>query len=166
LAGLLQYEDVGEEVVGMLDGMFSFVLVDLRDKSFIAARDPIGITPLYLGWGNDGAVYFASEMKALKDDCERFEIFPPGHIYSSKSGGLRRYFNPPWYSESIIPYTPYDPAVLRVAFEKVIDLHPCFFLLVDSLESVSICVCLHPCYLEFVTSFKNKNLFMKFMDRV
>ncbi len=33
-----------------------------------------------------GAVYFASEMKALKDDCERFEIFPPGHIYSSKSG--------------------------------------------------------------------------------
>jgi asparagine synthase (glutamine-hydrolysing) len=114
------YEDVGEEVVGMLDGMFSFVLVDLRDKSFIAARDPIGITPLYLGWGNDGAVYFASEMKALKDDCERFEIFPPGHIYSSKSGGLRRYFNPPWYSESIIPYTPYDPAVLRVAFEKAV----------------------------------------------
>jgi asparagine synthetase B (glutamine-hydrolysing) len=54
LAGLLQYEDVGEEVVGMLDGMFSFVFVDLRDKSFIAARDPIGITPLYLGWGNDG----------------------------------------------------------------------------------------------------------------
>jgi asparagine synthetase B (glutamine-hydrolysing) len=45
---------VGEEAVGMLDGMFSFVLVDLRDKSFIAARDPIGITPLYLGWGNDG----------------------------------------------------------------------------------------------------------------
>lgn len=41
-------------MVGKLDGMFSFVLVDLRDKSFIAARDPIGITPLYLGWGSDG----------------------------------------------------------------------------------------------------------------
>lgn len=51
---LLQYEEIGEEVVGKLDGMFSFVLVDLRDKSFIAARDPLGITPLYLGWGNDG----------------------------------------------------------------------------------------------------------------
>ena len=50
----MQYEDVGEEVVGMLDGMFSFVLVDTRDNSFIAARDPIGITPLYLGWGSDG----------------------------------------------------------------------------------------------------------------
>ena len=51
---MLQYEDVGEEVVSMLDGMFSFVLVDNRDNSFIAARDPIGITPLYLGWGSDG----------------------------------------------------------------------------------------------------------------
>ena len=38
----------------MLDGMFSFVLLDTRDKSFIAARDAIGITPLYLGWGLDG----------------------------------------------------------------------------------------------------------------
>lgn len=70
----------------MLDGMFSFVLVDNRDNSFIAARDPIGISPLYYGWGADGSVWFASEMKALKDDCERFEIFPPGHIYSSKAG--------------------------------------------------------------------------------
>jgi asparagine synthetase B (glutamine-hydrolysing) len=50
----LQYEEIGEEVVGKLDGMFSFVLVDLRDDSFIAARDPLGITPLYLGWGIDG----------------------------------------------------------------------------------------------------------------
>lgn len=38
----------------MLDGMFSFVLLDTRDKSFIAARDAIGITPLYMGWGLDG----------------------------------------------------------------------------------------------------------------
>ena len=31
-----------------------FILLDTRDKSFIAARDAIGITPLYLGWGHDG----------------------------------------------------------------------------------------------------------------
>ncbi|KAG0597217.1 hypothetical protein M758_UG321500 [Ceratodon purpureus] len=111
------YEEIGEEVVGKLDGMFSFVLVDLRDKSFIAARDPLGITPLYLGWGSDGSVWFASEMKALKDDCERFGTFPPGHIYSSKEGGLRRYYNPPWFNESI-PAQPYDPLTLRQAFEK------------------------------------------------
>ncbi|XP_024358252.1 asparagine synthetase [glutamine-hydrolyzing] 2 [Physcomitrium patens] len=114
------YEDVGEEVVNMLDGMWSFVLVDSRDNSFIAARDPIGITPLYLGWGADGTVWFASEMKALKDDCERLEVFPPGHIYSSKAGGLRRYYNPQWFSETFVPETPYQPLELRSAFEKAV----------------------------------------------
>ena len=49
-----QYEEYGEDFVDMLDGMFSFVLIDTRDKSFIAARDAIGITPLYMGWGLDG----------------------------------------------------------------------------------------------------------------
>jgi len=42
----------------MLDGMFAFVLLDTRDKSFIAARDAIGITPLYIGWGLDGVFTF------------------------------------------------------------------------------------------------------------
>ncbi|KAF5200630.1 Asparagine synthetase [glutamine-hydrolyzing] [Thalictrum thalictroides] len=113
------YEEYGENFVHMLDGMFSFVLLDTRDKSFIAARDAIGITPLYMGWGLDGSTWFASEMKALSDDCERFKSFLPGHIYSSKSGELRRWYNPPWYSECT-PSTPYDPLALREAFEKAV----------------------------------------------
>ncbi|XP_020704075.2 asparagine synthetase [glutamine-hydrolyzing] 2 [Dendrobium catenatum] len=122
------YEDYGEDFVDMLDGMFSFVLLDTRDKSFIAARDAIGITPLYMGWGLDGSVWFASEMKALSDDCERFISFPPGHIYSSKKGGLQRWYNPLWFSECI-PKTTYDPIALRQAFEEVhgFFLFPCYF---------------------------------------
>jgi hypothetical protein len=34
------------------------------------------------------------------------------------AGGLRRWYNPPWFSETI-PSTPYDPTVLREAFERV-----------------------------------------------
>ncbi|KAL0289966.1 UNVERIFIED_CONTAM: Asparagine synthetase [glutamine-hydrolyzing] 2 [Sesamum angustifolium] len=113
------YEEYGEEFVNMLDGMFSFVLLDTRDNSFIAARDAIGITPLYIGWGLDGSIWFASEMKALSDDCERFMSFLPGHIYSSKLGGLRRWYNPPWFAEQI-PSAPYEPLVLRKAFEKAV----------------------------------------------
>ncbi|KAL6526435.1 Asparagine synthetase [Orobanche hederae] len=113
------YEEYGEEFVNMLDGMFSFVLLDTRDNSFIAARDAIGIAPLYIGWGLDGSTWFASEMKALSDDCERFMTFLPGHIYSSKNGGLRRWYNPPWYAEQI-PSAPYEPLVLRKAFEKAV----------------------------------------------
>jgi hypothetical protein len=50
----------------MLDGMFSFVVLDKRSDSFFAARDPIGITPLYIGWGKDGSVWVSSEMKCIK----------------------------------------------------------------------------------------------------
>lgn len=41
--------------MNMLDGVFSFVLLDTRDNSYIAARDAIGVTPLYIGWGRDGS---------------------------------------------------------------------------------------------------------------
>ena len=51
---IMQYEEHGENFIDMLDGVFSFVLLDTRDHSFIAARDAIGVTPLYIGWGIDG----------------------------------------------------------------------------------------------------------------
>nr|CAD1841919.1 unnamed protein product [Ananas comosus var. bracteatus] len=113
------YEEYGDEFVDMLDGVFSFVLLDMRDNSFIVARDAIGITPLYIGWGLDGSVWISSEMKGLNDDCEHFEVFPPGHVYSSKKGGYKRWYNPPWYAEAI-PSVPYDPLVLRKAFESAV----------------------------------------------
>uniref|UniRef100_Q9MB61 Asparagine synthetase [glutamine-hydrolyzing] n=1 Tax=Astragalus sinicus TaxID=47065 RepID=Q9MB61_ASTSI len=113
------YEEYGEDFVDMLDGIFSFVLLDTRDNSYIVARDAIGVTSLYIGWGLDGSVWISSEMKGLNDDCEHFECFPPGHLYSSKNGGFRRWYNPLWYSEAI-PSAPYDPIVLRQAFEKAV----------------------------------------------
>eukprot|EP00261_Vitis_vinifera_P034595 XP_019075838.1 PREDICTED: asparagine synthetase [glutamine-hydrolyzing]-like isoform X1 [Vitis vinifera] len=113
------YEEHGENFVDMLDGMFSFVLLDTRDDSFIVARDAIGITSLYIGWGLDGSVWISSELKGLNDDCEHFESFPPGHMYSSKEGGFKRWYNPPWFSEAI-PSAPYDPLVLRRAFENAV----------------------------------------------
>ncbi|XP_064938036.1 asparagine synthetase [glutamine-hydrolyzing]-like isoform X2 [Musa acuminata AAA Group] len=113
------YEEYGEGFMDMLDGIFSFVLLDTRDDSFIAARDAIGITPLYIGWGLEGSVWISSEMKGLNDDCKRFEVFPPGHMYTSKGGSHERWYKPPWYAEAI-PSAPYDPLVLREAFEKAV----------------------------------------------
>ncbi|KAB1225744.1 Asparagine synthetase [glutamine-hydrolyzing] 1 [Morella rubra] len=115
---VVTYEEYGDIFVDMLDGMFSFVLLDTRDNSFIVARDAIGITCLYIGWGLDRSIWISSELKGLNNDCEHFESFPPGHLYSSKKGGLRRWYNPPWFSEAV-PSTPYDPLVLRRVFENV-----------------------------------------------
>uniref|UniRef100_Q9LKQ9 Asparagine synthetase [glutamine-hydrolyzing] n=1 Tax=Helianthus annuus TaxID=4232 RepID=Q9LKQ9_HELAN len=113
------YEEHGENFVDMLDGMFSFVLLGTRDNSYLVARDAIGITSLYIGWGLDGSVLISSGLKGLNDDCEHFEVFLAGHLYSSKIRGFRRWYNLPWFSESI-PSTPYDPLVLRCAFENAV----------------------------------------------
>ena len=51
---------------------------------FLLIRDPIGIIPLYIGYGVDGSVWFSSEMKALQANCSHYESFPPGHYYTGK----------------------------------------------------------------------------------
>jgi asparagine synthetase B (glutamine-hydrolysing) len=71
-----------EKFAPLLRGMFSFIIFDKTDRSFYAVRDHVGITPLYIGYGADGSIWFASEMKALAQDCARFEQFLPGHYYS------------------------------------------------------------------------------------
>lgn len=103
----------------LLRGMFSFIIYDRRDGSFHAARDHMGITPLYIGYGADGSTWIASEMKALAVDCARFEVFPPGHYYSSVDKSLTRWYNPTWTTE-MIPSTPYDPSLLRTTFESAV----------------------------------------------
>ena len=54
--------------------MYAFVIYDSVTDSYLAARDPIGIIPLYVGRGRDGSVWFSSEMKALQNHCETFEV--------------------------------------------------------------------------------------------
>jgi asparagine synthase (glutamine-hydrolysing) len=82
--------------------MFSFVLLDesVTPTRVIAARDPIGITTLYQGWSSKqpGAVYFASELKSLVDDCDTIISFPPGHVYDSRDDSTMRYFHPTWWN--------------------------------------------------------------------
>lgn len=65
------------EIWNALDGIFACVLVDEAKGEFIAARDPIGVCSFYWGRGRDGSTWFASEMKALQEHCETFDIFPP-----------------------------------------------------------------------------------------
>ena len=71
------------EAVSELDGMFAFVMLD--DDKLIAARDPIGIKPLYFGKRGE-ALCFASEIKALVGIADTIEEFPAGHVYHSEHG--------------------------------------------------------------------------------
>ena len=73
------YEKYGDDdkIWNALDGTFACVIYDERTQQFCAARDPIGICPMYWGKDKNGAIWFASEMKALQHQCVSFEIFPP-----------------------------------------------------------------------------------------
>ena len=75
------YREYGLEMFGMLDAEFAMVLYDAAHGRFIAARDPIGIRPLFYGYVESGAIVFASEAKNLVGLVDRVIPFPPGHYY-------------------------------------------------------------------------------------
>jgi asparagine synthase (glutamine-hydrolysing) len=74
-----------------LDGMFAFVVGD--GEHVFAARDPIGIKPLYMGQ-HKGAFCFASEQKALVGIAEAVHEFPPGTSFHS-ARGYRTFYEVP-----------------------------------------------------------------------
>ena len=79
------YFEYGTDMFGMLDAEFACVIYDARTQEFIAARDPIGIRPLYYGETGEGSLIFASEPKNLVGLCEKIMPFPPGHYYKEGS---------------------------------------------------------------------------------
>ena len=78
---LPMYEKYGVGMFEKLDAEFACVLYDGRQKKFIAARDPIGIRPLYYGYDRNGTILFASEPKNLVGLVGKILPFPPGHYY-------------------------------------------------------------------------------------
>ena len=79
------YEKLGTAMFGFLDAEFACVIYDAKKDIFLAARDPIGIRPLYYGYDGNGAIIFASEPDALVGECDRILPFPPGHYYENGS---------------------------------------------------------------------------------
>ncbi|MCR5168699.1 MAG: asparagine synthase B [Oscillospiraceae bacterium] len=75
------YREYGCDMFSMLDAEFACVIYDGKAGKYIAARDPIGIRPLYYGYSDDGDIIFASEAKNLVGLCKEVKPFPPGHYY-------------------------------------------------------------------------------------
>ena len=75
------YEKYGVDMFAKLDAEFALIIYDTDTRSVIAARDPIGIRPLYYGYDEQGYLVLASEAKNLVPYCEKILPFPPGHYY-------------------------------------------------------------------------------------
>lgn len=111
------YEEFGDDFCNHLDGIFAFVVID--GDHYIAGRDPLGVKPLYYGIDERGRMYFASEMKALADQCKTFATFPPGHYYTPETGFVK-YYQPIWEvaSEAIHPV---DYQAIRETLTQAVD---------------------------------------------
>ena len=75
------YEIYGTDMFKMLDAEFAMIIYDGKSGKLIAARDPIGIRPLYYGYNKGDEIMFASEPKNLVGLCKKIMPFPPGHYY-------------------------------------------------------------------------------------
>lgn len=82
-------KEFGLKGFDQLDGVFGTVL--MIDDELIAARDPLGVKPLFYGYDQEGRIWFSSEMKAIVDVCDELHTFPPGTAWSSKTGFLEYY---------------------------------------------------------------------------
>ncbi len=136
------YEKYGTEMFKDLDAEFALVLYDVNNKSYIAARDPIGIRPLYYGVTKDGTYVFASEPKNLTGLVKGIKPFPPGHFF--KDGRFTKYRDlserHPYRKDSEKEITGKIRELLIKGVEKRLDSDtPVGFLLSGGLDSSLVC---------------------------
>jgi asparagine synthase (glutamine-hydrolysing) len=117
---LALYADKGKDFLDELNGIFAFVLYDEINDCYLAARDHMGIVPLYVGWDIYGNLYFASELKALEGTCRKIETFPPGNYYFSRNGEFTKWYQRDWVSYDSVKDEKSDISLLREALEKAV----------------------------------------------
>ena len=117
---LALYREYGNAFLDRLNGIFAFALYDEEKQCYLIARDPIGVIPLFIGFDECGTVYVASEMKALEGMCERYEPFLPGHLYDSREGVMRRWYERDWFEYDAVKDSTLDPSLLRSGLEDAV----------------------------------------------
>ena len=136
------YYKYGLDMFSHLDAEFAMILYDSRKKLLIAARDPIGIRPLFYGYLEDGSIIFASEAKNLVGLCAHVFPFPPGHYY--KDGKFVRYADlttvTKYSDDDLDTVTKTIREKLIAGVEKRLDADaPLGFLLSGGLDSSLVC---------------------------
>lgn len=137
------YKKHGFDMFQMLDAEFALIMYDAYEKEIIAARDPIGIRPLFYGYSKETKeIMFASEAKCLIELCDDIMPFPIGSYYYK--GEFIQYHDASKYSvytdtsldeiTSGIKERLYDGVVKRLDADA-----PLGFLLSGGLDSSLVC---------------------------
>ena len=98
-----------EYTLGLLDGVFAFILYDKNNNSIFLSRDPYGVRPLYISYENN-SMYISSELKSiynLSTNKKSLSNFIPGYymkidIYNYNiTYNYTKYTNFPFYDNTI-----------------------------------------------------------------
>ena len=117
---LALYREKGVNFIDDLNGIFGFVLYDEKNDEYLIARDYMGIIPLYMGWDKYGTFYISSELKALEGICNKIEIFPPGHLMSSKDNKLVKWYDRDWMKFDSVKNNNTSIDDLQIALENAV----------------------------------------------
>ncbi len=139
---LPMWKEYREKMFHMLDAEFALVISDGESGELVAARDPLGIRPLYYGYTAEGRIIFASEPKNLTGLAEKITPFPPGCWYRH---GVFTPYEEIWKTEK---YSPDDEAeaerkirelLIRGVEKRLVSDSRIGFLLSGGLDSSLVC---------------------------
>lgn len=117
---LALYRKYGVGCVERLSGIFAFALYDEANDTYLIARDPIGVIPLYMGYDDHGHLLLSSELKGLEGFATIYDQFKPGHYFYSKDTELTRWYVRDWMDYDAVKDNPADVEELRNALEAAV----------------------------------------------
>ncbi|MDR1602376.1 MAG: asparagine synthase B [Tannerella sp.] len=117
---LALYQEKGIDFLEDLNGIFAFALYDETNDTFLIARDPIGVIPLYVGTDGRGHVLVSSELKGMEGFATQYDQFMPGYYRYSKDPAPVRWYKRDWMDYENVRNNTSDKAVLRTALENAV----------------------------------------------
>lgn len=117
---LALYREKGIRFLEDLNGIYAFALYDREKDEYLIARDPVGVIPLYIGRDKQGHVLVSSELKGLEGFADQYEVFLPGHYYSSREGKMVRWYERDWMDYRAVQDNPADVEALHDALEAAV----------------------------------------------
>ncbi len=117
---LALYRKYGTGCVEHLSGIFAFALYDEENNSFLIARDPMGVIPLYMGHDDEGHLLVSSELKGLEGFATSYDQFLPGHYFYSKDNKPTRWYVREWMDYDNVKDNTSNVTLLREALEAAV----------------------------------------------
>lgn len=116
------WDQYGTDLCQHINGMFGFIVYNKKTGAFYAARDHVGIIPLYIGTDKTGGKWITSEVKTLAGVCDEVNILLPGH-YITNEWEQKPWYKPEWHNMDLVPKNPVNLDELRDQLTEAVRSH-------------------------------------------